>query len=564
MSTKIFTMSDKKLSPRQKMINMMYLVLTALLAMNVSKEVLNAFKIVDKGIENSNETLQNRNNQYYSAFEEIHASDKTEKVIQLYSLSKETKLLTEDALKYITAIQQELKDASGIELIDGEENFKQADDLNTGTRMLTQSKVGASKGELLRLKLDSLRSAYLAIIAKGNMTLKGSEDYKDYPTMYASLIPLKEQMATVKGMDNESKPWADFNFGNVPVIATDVILEKLKNDIISTETQVLEYLIQQVNGDLIDFDVLEAKVIAPKSYLASGKKYEAAIFISAASSKTKMEVFIGKVNPTFFAKKKKVFVENEVLPFISDYESIPVVNGKAKFEETASGVGNKNYEGIVRVKLPNGGYELYPFKADYEVAPPSGMSVSATMMNVLYIGVDNPVSIAVNGAKSDSDVKASISQGSLSKNGNGQYVARVTNQGKATINVSANVNDQNQSFAPMEFRVLRIPDPSISLCGFAKKNSMTKAEFLACNGLIAQNADFVFEARFDVLKYDVIVKDKVDLKTKANNGPIYNTDVQSLLNTIKSGDAVIFDNIIVKDPANQQRKINGSIYIEII
>jgi gliding motility-associated protein GldM len=247
------------------------------------------------------------------------------------------------------------------------------------------------------------------------MTLKGSAEYKDYTTMYASLIPLKEQMKIVKGIGDESKPWADFNFGNVPVIASDVILEKLKNDIINTEAQVLEYLIQQVQGGIIDFDVLEAEVIAPKSYLAAGNKYEAAIFISATSSKTKMDIFIGKVEPTFFEAGKKVFVSDESLPFKGDYKSIPIVNGKAKFEETASGVGAKNYEGIVRVKIPTGGYELYPFKADYEVAPPSGMSVSATMMNVLYIGLENPVSIAVNGAKSDADVKASISQGSLSK-----------------------------------------------------------------------------------------------------------------------------------------------------
>jgi hypothetical protein len=142
-------MSGKKIGPRQKMINMMYLVLTALLAMNVSKEVLNASKIVDKGIENSNETLQNRNNEYYNAFEEIQAKDKTEKVIKLYALISETKILTQEALLFISEIQQEIKDKSGVELIDGKENFKQADDLNTGTRILTKSKMGTSKGELL-------------------------------------------------------------------------------------------------------------------------------------------------------------------------------------------------------------------------------------------------------------------------------------------------------------------------------------------------------------------------------------------------------------------------------
>lgn len=557
-------MSSSKLSPRQKMINMMYLVLTALLAMNVSKEVLNAFKIVDKGIVNSNEILQKRNADYYSAFEELQQKDQTEKVIQLFALSNQTKKITNDALAYISEIQQEIKDKSGMIKEDGEETYKQPDDLNTSTRLLTYDKKGKAKGEVLREKLDSLRSAYLAIIENGNMTLKGSDEYRDYPTMYASLLPLKSQPAEVLGKGKEKKTWSDFNFGNVPVIASDVILEKLKNDIINTETQVLEYLLQQVDGDIIDFDVLEARVIAPKSYLAAGKNYEADIFISAASSSTKMEVFVGKVNREAFGGNKKLLVQNEDLPFISAYKEIDVVGGKAKFEEVASGVGNKNYEGIVRVKKPTGEYELYPFFADYEVAPPSGMSVSPTMMNVLYIGVDNPVSIAVNGAKSDADVLASISQGNLIKKGNGQYVARVTTQGKANINVKANVNDQMENFAPMEFRVLRIPDPDISLCGFAKKNRMTKGEILACNGLVAQNEEFVFDVKFEVVSFEVIVTNKAEAKRKNNSGALYNQDVQGLLNTIQSGDAVVFDNIIVRDPANKNRKINGSMYIEVI
>lgn len=559
-------MSSKKLTPRQRMINMMYIVLTALLAMNVSREVLNAFKIVDKGIVNSNTIIQQRNAEYYSAFTELKAKDQTEKMIKLYALSNQTKEKTSDLLDYISSLQQNLKDESGIILSpEGEQEFKRPDDVNTATRLLTQNKLGKVEGEELRLKLDSARMDFLSIIDEGNMTLKNSEAYTDYKTMYASLLPLEFQPAEIEGLGKEKKAWADFNFGNVPVIASDVILEKLKNDVINTETQVLEYLLQQAQGDIINFDVLEAKVIAPKSYLASGKKYEADIFISAASSSTQMDVFIGEVDKDRFDGKSKLFVENEELPFIETYEQIPVNNGKATFEEIANGVGNKNYEGIVRVKKPTGGYELYPFFADYEVAPPSGLSVSPTMMNVLYIGVDNPISIAVNGAKSDADVKANISQGNIVKNGNGQYVARVNTQGTATINVQANVNDQLESFPPMEFRVLRIPDPDISLCGFAKKKRMAKSEILACNGLIAQNEEFVFKAPFQVVSYEVIINSKTNgVKSKTNIGAVFNPDAQNMLNNIQSGEAVIFDEIVVRDPANNNRKINGSIYIEVM
>lgn len=558
-------MSSSKLSPRQKMINMMYLVLTALLAMNVSKEVLNAFKIVGKGIETSNQSIQSRNIDYYNSFEKLKVEDQTAKGMQMYALSTQTKKMTEDALFYISSLQEVIKEKSGTVEEEGELNFKSPDDLNTGTKLLSAETNGRIEGEELRLKLNSLRMEYLEVIEKGNQTLKGSEEFVDYKNIYASILPLAEQDAELLGLGKEKKTWADFNFGNVPVIASDVILEKLKNDIINTESQVLEYLLEQANGDVINFDVLEARVIAPKSYLAAGKTYEADIFISAASSNTRIEVFIGSLDKNFFGEQKQVFVSDEELPFIGNFTQIPVENGKANFSEVAKGVGNKNYEGIVRLKKPTGGFELYPFYADYEVAPPSGMSVSATKMNVLYIGIDNPIQIAVNGAKSDSDVKASISQGSITKNGSGKYTAQVSTPGIATIQVSANVNDKQESFAPMEFRVLSIPDPKISLCGIILKSKMTKSEVLACNGLIAQNPEFVFETRFDVLSFEVIVNSPTDgVKRESNSGPIYNSNVQNMLNGLKKKDILVFDNIMVKDPAKKNRKISGSIYIEIV
>lgn len=541
----------------------MYLVLTAFLAMNVSKEVLNAFKIVNKGIETSNKSLQKQNADYYNAFENLKDKDSAEDILKLYALSSQTKVKTNEALTYITQIQEEIKIKSGIEIENGIEEFKQADDVNTATRILTNNKNNVVKGEQLRLKLQQLRTDYLNIINEGNLTLKGSDAYKDYQTIYASVLPLKEQAATMQGMGKEQKSWAEFNFADVPVIASDVILEKLKNDIINSETQILEYLLQQSSGDVIDFDVLEAKVIAPKSYLASGKTYQADIFISAASSKTQMDVFVGKVNKAAFENKSSLFIENENLPFNGDYQQIKVENGKAKFEELANGIGNKNYEGIVRVKKPTGGYDLYPFYADYEVAPPSGFSISPTKMNVLYIGVDNPIDITVSGAKSDTDVKASISNGTLIKQGNGKYIAKVTQPGIVKVNVSANVNDKTESFAPMEFRALRIPDPQISLCGFKTSNKMNKSKIKACSGLVAQNEDFVFGDSFKIISFNTKKRTGTEIMSADNKGPVFNDKTQNLIENLQAKDALIFDNIVVQDPAGNKRSLNGAIYIEI-
>ncbi|MCB0510313.1 MAG: hypothetical protein KDC82_06085, partial [Bacteroidetes bacterium] len=321
-------MSNTKLSPRQKMINMMYLVLTALLAMNVSQEVLNAFKIVGQGIKTSNSLSQSRNIDYYSSFQEWKLKNPSEDAVVFNALFNRTKETTDEALAYIEAIQNEIKDKSGVKIENNEEVFKHADDLNTATKLLSTEQDGKVKGEELRMYLGGLRQQYLDIIEQGNQTLIGSENYQDYKTVYASVLPLKEQEQNIEGLGKEKKTWAEFNFGNVPVIASDVILEKLKNDIINTETQVLDFLLEQANGGKIDFDILEAKLIAPKSYLASGKEYEAEIFISAASSSNRFQVFIGEIDKTYFDGQKKQFTESEELPFLGDYSELEVEGGK--------------------------------------------------------------------------------------------------------------------------------------------------------------------------------------------------------------------------------------------
>jgi len=553
-------MATNNLSPRQKMINLMYLVLTALLALNVSKEILNAFKIVGSGIESSNQTIKERNTEYYTKLEKLAQEDPSEKMQKIFALANETKLTTTSALEYIDNIQKEIKVESGTKEVDGITDFKKPDDVSTSTRLLADAKKG--KGEMLRLQLDSVRNYYLTIIDKGNLTVKGTDEYQDYQTAYASILPLKIQPAMVSGLGNELKSWAQFNFGNMPVVASDVILKKLQNDIINTETQVLEYLLGQAKGDIIDFDMLEAKVVAPKSYLAAGKDYEADIFISAASSKTKMEVFVGEVDASFFNGKSKIFTEKTDLPFKSNYEALEVNNGKAKFSEIAKGVGNKNYEGIIRVAKPNGGFDLYPFFADYDVAPPAGFSISPTKMNVLYTGVENPIDIAVSGAKSDSDVRVNISQGSLTKLSSGKYIAKVNNSGKATIHVSALVNDKLETFTPMEFRVLNIPEPKISLCGFSQ-NKMKKNQVIACTGLVANNPEFVFDTKYEIVSFDVFVRDNNGVKSAENRGAVFSNQVSGMLSNLRKSDILVFDNIKVTDPTRNVRKVNGSLFVEI-
>ncbi len=554
-------MSNKKLSPRQKMISMMYLVLTALLAMNVSKEVLNAFVVVNQGIENSNQLVLTKNNNLYKLMTKELSKNENEKSLKIQELVQKTQKLTSESISYIDIIKAEILNSSGIN--DDSESkvlFANLDDLETGTRILTVSNKGEkSKGEFLREELEQIYNKYLDIIEEGNPTEKNTVAFTDYRSLYAKTLSLQIPNKNVLSVEGKSISWVNKNFFNVPVIATDVILTKIQNDIYSTEAEVLDYLFKQIGADVLSFNELSAEVISPKSYLPAGKIFEANIFIAASSSEQVSEVFIGKLDKSRFetdenSKIIKTFVLDDKLFFKGDFKKVPITNGKAKFEQLTSGVGLKSYEGIIRVKKPTGGYDLYPFEFDYEVAPKSGFSVSPTKMNVLYIGIDNPLSITVSGSK-DTDVSAKISDGLVLRK-NGKWVAQVKHQGKANIEVFGIIDGERKKIGTQEFRVKRIPNPIATLDGVEYDNSISKARLKQHNSVMAVLKNFQFDIHYKVKSYDFLLKHGTEVTSKRGiNSGKFVPKVKSLIKKATSNDMVFFQNIYVVGPDGQKRKI---------
>ena len=223
----------------------------------------------------------------------------------------------------------------------------------------------------------------------------------------------------------------------------------------------LDYFINQVTAEQFHFDKLSARVIAPKSYLSSGKEYTADIFLAASSTQIQPEVYVGSLNWSKFTKDSMATLPADQVPFNGTPSKVDVQGGMGKFTETASGVGAKSHEGAIKIKNPKGlGFDWYAFHFDYEVAPPGGFSVAATKMNVMYIGVPNPISISASGAKSDNDISASITGGSISRAGKDGWVATVNTPGEETVTVSGKtVEGDQKTFGQAKFRVKRIPDP---------------------------------------------------------------------------------------------------------
>lgn len=556
-------MSHTKLSPRQKMISMMYLVLTAMLAMNVSKEVLNAFIVVNEGIENSNELINKKSQDLYQKLFSELDKESNSKNDKIHQLVLNTQRLTKSSINYVGSIRTEILESSGVNNdTESKVLFANLDDLETATRILTQSIDGAKpKGDMLREELAVINLQYLDIIDQGNPTNINTPDYIDYKEIFSRNLTLQAPELISLSNEGESISWTNKNFFNVPVVASDVILSKIQNDIYSSEAEVLEFLFNQIGADVTSFNQLSAAVVSPKSYLPEGKNFEAEIFVAASSSEQNFEVFIGNLNTEMFSKNDvgeidKTFTSGSDLFFKGDYKEVPIVNGKAKFKELTKGVGQKNYTGIIRVKKPTGGYDLFPFEFDYEVAPKSSFSVSPIAMNVLYIGLDNPLSITVSGSE-DKNVSASITKGTVLKK-NGQWVAHVSEQGITKLDVYGVIDGDKKKIGTQEFRVKRVPDPVVSLDGKNYNNSVSKNRLKNHKALIPILKDFVFDVRYDVIAYDFLLRsnDGSIINKKGISGPYFTKDVNNLIANANSGDIVFFQNVKVKGP-DGVRKINS-------
>lgn len=523
---------------RQKMINMMYLVLLALLALNVSTEVLNAFKIVNDGLTTSNVSLTGKNQLIYDQF--AAQAEDVPRAKELYPIALEVKKISKEIYEDIEKYKKKIiDDSKGIDPETGD--LVQRDNIDIPTMIFVEN--GGKNGKDLYKKMSDARKHFQDVLKKNHL----------------SEIPISLNPDDVlKGKDKEtvSKGWEFATFNHTPSTAALTILSKFQNDVIASEGAVIDELFKGISAKSFKFDELAAAVIAPSSYLMQGQKYTAQIFVAASSKGADPEVFIGPIP----AEAKKI-------PGTEQYEAIESADGKVSgeplrveggkgiFEQPASTVGERKYSGVIRVKNPDGvGYKLYPFASSFQVGAKS-IVVSPTKMNVLYIGVDNPMKISVAGVQQQ-DVLASFQgDGTLTKGADGGYVARVKTPGKTVISVSAKVDGKVQPMGTEEFRIKRIPDPIPTVGGTLRGGPTAAGHLKVQSGLVALLENFDFEARFNVVSYTMGYQKGADYFEEKVSGPLFNNKIKGVLQGLKPKQIVIFDDIKVVGPDGTQRKI---------
>ena len=542
-------MAGGKLTPRQKMINMMYLVLTALLALNVSQEVLNAFHLVNEGLQTSNGSLGEKNNGIYKAFEKQMEQDKA-KAQQYFDKAQKAKKIGSELNTLIESYKKEIiKGAGGID--PETDDIEQRDNIDVATRMFVEEGAGVKRGRELQQKILDARKQLLDQV-----------DEKDRANFKMSL-----DAKTPKKKGEEGAKWEYLTFSHVPATAAVTILSKFQNDVVSSEGAVIEYLIKKIGETDFKFDALAAKIIAPSSYIMQGQAYKADVFLAAFNSTQQPEVFLGSLGG--FKKKADGSGYEEVnstSPLPAGYSEGSVLKaegGMGKMEQgTGGSIGERKYGGIIRVKNPVGGYTFYPFDGAYQVAA-RAVVVSPTKMNVLYIGVDNPMKISVPGV-GQNDVTASLEgAGTLTKAADGTYVATVTGVGKCKINVSAKIDGKVQAMGSEEFRIKRIPDPIPMTSGKLRGGNVQPGTMKAQSGIIALLENFDFDARFNVVSFQVVYSSKGEIFKAEGQGAGFSSNMKSFIDRAKPKDIIFIDEIKVVGPDKQPRKL-GQIAFTII
>lgn len=526
--------------PRQLMINLMYLVLTALLALNVSAEILNAFNLVNKGISNTNTILSDKNSQIVAGIAEKAAEEQTDRVQQINQDAAAVQKLTNDFYNYIEAIKTELIEYTGGTIQDkhtGLSKLKGESDTEKPTTLL----INRGKATEMRAEIEKVAAEYKKILEKWDGGTKAAQ----------LTLAIDEADAIANKLT-----WEEFNFYKVPTVAAVTIMTKIQNDAKSTESTVLEHLASQVDAAKIKFDKMAARVIAPSSYVKRGNEYTADIFIAATSEEANIEVYLGSFTG---AVQKDAAGDYNVIKGtdipLSGARKLDVVGGMGKIKETAS--GSPKYQGVIKLPDPikPGEFQFYPFDFGYETFEVGQAVISPTAMNVLYIGVDNPVKISVPGYAAD---KVSASGCGIAKVKGEEYVAKPTTVGLDKINVTVTSPEGSKSYSE-EFRVKRIPDP-YPYCGTSKGGTMKKGEFVITDKIDAKNPDFVFQIPYTVTGFEMVYAPSGggNVVSDVSNSNKYTSLMNDIKKKAKPGDTIVFPRISVRMPDGTTRQLSLS------
>ncbi len=468
-------------TPRQKMINMMYIVLTAMLALNVAAEVLEAFRVVDSSLAHTIKTVDSKNEQIYGDFDFAYSQNQ-DKVGEWRDKALNVRASADSLVNYIWQLKEHIVKTSGGVLVDEEHplrsdspffvnqkgdtiRLKKEDDLNTPSEIMITQK----KAEELKQKIGEYKNILIQSINESDESFRQS---------------ILEELDTsdpknIKGKE-ERISWEAQYFDNKPLIAVITLLKKFQLDIRNAESHILNYLFSKIDAESFKFNKLAAQVIPTSSIVLQGDRYEAKIFLAATDTTQEPDIFV-------------------------EGQKLQLQDGMATYSVNTATTGTFSFSGVINYKNPAGVTVPYRFEKEYQVTPPS-ITVSATKMNVFYKGLANPLDVAVPGVAKE-DIRVEATNGSIEKQGELYYMhpTAIDELGKRTkISVYAKVGGQERFIGDTDWRVKQVPDPVAKIAG-KSGGTIRKEELKIQDGIEAVLEDFLFDLNFTVTQFTMYI-----------------------------------------------------------
>ena len=546
-------MAGYKETPRQKMIGMLYLVLTALLALNVSKDILDAFLVVNEGMVSTNERFANKVSNVYARFESQFNLNPG-KVGEYWNKAQEVRTKSQDLIEYLEDVQMEV-------VIKSEKKTKDEvlalyytktqmpDNRNAGAMqekyMLDLSKVpsrdkydeatnymiGPNKnGEAYTMaqKIENYRQFILGIVGDHNadkIGLNTNEKFKD--------------------ASGASQDWMYYNFYHTILAANVTILNKIISEVQSAEFDAVNRLYENISEKDYKFDRLSAEVIPNSTYILKGQNYEATVLLTAYDSKTQSEVKI--------VRGASAINDGN----IGGAQVFRSENGVVKLTFPGQAEGPQRYAGVIEVRDPlTQEIKRHPFEAQYIVAPPS-LTVAPLKMNILYSGLKNPISISAPGIPNE-QIVPSITKGKIVKGANGTWdVEAPTGERTTTISAVASVEGKNLPLGSFEFRIKRVPDPIAKIADITD-GTIEKNRLLASRAIIPEMVDFDFEGfHFEIVSYELSTYRGTELQRSGSiKGNQFTDAVTNMIKNAGRGQRLYFERIQAKGPDGTMRTLN--------
>jgi gliding motility-associated protein GldM len=521
-------MSISNLTPRQKMINMMYLVLTAMLALNVSAEILKAFHLVEIGLDQSALNIENRNAAVLTSIDSYCAeftSDTNAKSIQ--QRAHKVKAIAGDAVTYLDRVKEEVvlgadgrkEDSDG----DGQtkdEEIVSADNVEQHANLMINQK----RGEEIRIKINQTREELLSVLKE--------EDRSRVKT---------DLVTNDFTIGNETQKWETVMFEQTPAAAVVTLLTEMQNDVRNTEAQVLDLLKEGIVGTDFIVDQLEPKVIANTNYVTLGSEYSAEIFVAASSSKQEATITV-------------------------DGRTIPVQKGVGTYKINPRSEGQFEYSGVITTRKPNGEVATFPFKQKYTALRPMAV-ISATELNVVYIGLDNPISVSVPGYSAN-DIKVTSNGATLVPGPTqGTYLVKVDPSAGREINITASVRDDQGRLKEMgtqKYRVRKVPSPVPALGSVDASGTISAGQLAATQYVFTPLKDFIYQGvQYATAEYTILYMPKgQSARPYKGYGSAITPELRNVFRNARSGDRVFLVQVRADGP-DGRKTLPGSLTLEV-